>query len=122
MKTVMVVEDLEDQRDIYKCILEKAGYKVLLASRDTETFDLFHEFRPKVVIMDLHLGPNSLPGNKICKQLVAIEPATKVVCMSGNFEMFEPDYGFQNGFTACLAKPVDSADLLRVIGEAFAEG
>lgn len=122
METVMVVEDLEDQRDIYKCILEKAGYKVLLASCDTETFDLFHEHRPKVVIMDLNLGPNSLPGNKICKQLVAIEPATKVICVSGNFEMFEPDYGFQNGFAGVLSKPARTADLLKVIGEAFAEG
>ena len=120
-KTILVVEDLAELRDIYKQTLENAGYKVLLASHDTDAFDLFFKHKPKVVIMDLNLGPNSLPGNEVCKQMIAIAPGAKVICASGNFEMFEPDYGFKNGFCAVVSKPVTSAELLRVVGESFDE-
>jgi len=119
MEQVLVVEDQENLRELYKAILEKAGYEVLTARDDINAFDLFFEHQPRVVIMDLNLGLHSLPGNEICKQLITLEPKTQVICVSGNFEMFKPDYGLQNGFSAVIAKPVATTELLRVVKESF---
>jgi len=119
MKSILIVEDEISLRMLFTDMLVE--YAVLQASNDKEAFDQFERHNPEVVLMDLNLGPNSLPGNEICRQFKKLSPATQVICVSGNFEMFEPNYGFKNGFCAVIAKPVRAKELRRVVKEAFDE-
>ncbi|HEV7500720.1 MAG TPA: response regulator, partial [Vicinamibacteria bacterium] len=54
---VLLVDDLEDQRELYRQYLEFAGYEVAVARDGFEGIDRALSANPDVVVMDL-----SMPG------------------------------------------------------------
>jgi two-component system cell cycle response regulator DivK len=54
---VLVVDDVEDNRDIYAQYLAYKGFQVALASDGFEAFDKAYQLQPDLIVMDL-----SLPG------------------------------------------------------------
>ena len=120
-KTILIVEDHKNLLDLYVEILSPY-YEVITAQSDVEAFDKFFDACPCVVLMDLNLGPHSLTGDVICEQIMDLAPETKVICISGNYEINEPDYQKKHGFYKLLAKPVGPVELLAVVKAAFKEG
>ena len=112
--TILVVDDEEQQRDLMRRSLGRAGYTVLEAS----------DFHAALAVQEKHLGEIdlllidlSLPGGNgydLSKALLAVEPNLKVLFVSGLvganmckfFDMLVTDVHF-------LQKPFQSADLLR---------
>jgi len=116
---ILIVEDQQPLLDLYKEIL--ADYDVITARSDVEAFDKFFAKCPCLILMDLNLGPHSLTGDVICKQIMDLEPTTKVICISGNPEISEPEYGLKNRFYGVLKKPVRPVELLTAVKEALRE-
>ncbi len=54
-KTVLLVEDNEDNRIVYATVLEHFGYRVLEATDGAEGVRLAREQRPDVVLMDISI-------------------------------------------------------------------
>jgi CheY-like chemotaxis protein len=54
-KTVMIVEDFEDNRFMMKRLLEMSGYAVLEAVNGEEAVDLAVKEQPSLILMDLSL-------------------------------------------------------------------
>ena len=54
---ILVVDDVEDNRDIYAQYLAYKGFQVALASDGHEAFDKAFQLQPDLIVMDL-----SLPG------------------------------------------------------------
>ena len=52
---ILVVEDERAIQNVIKTYLENAGYHVLCASDGLEGLDLFREYEPRLVILDLNL-------------------------------------------------------------------
>lgn len=120
MRVLLVVDDEVYLLSLYKSIFEENGYDVYTATRDTEAFDMFYLHKPPVVIIDLNLGPNSLSGCEISKQMLTLRPETKIICVSGMMTMdflgAEFKYG---GFCAMVAKPVSAPELLAIVDEHY---
>ena len=55
MKRILVVDDEEDIRQLYKEELEEEGYEVELAERGVEALDKISRSKPDVVILDLRM-------------------------------------------------------------------
>jgi DNA-binding response OmpR family regulator len=55
MKRILVVDDEEGIRQLYKEELEDEGYKVELAERGEEALEKISESKPDVVILDLKM-------------------------------------------------------------------
>lgn len=54
-KTVLIVDDSEDNRFLYQTVLTYAGYAVLEARHGAEGVALAREHRPDLVLMDIHM-------------------------------------------------------------------
>ncbi|MBN1999068.1 response regulator [candidate division KSB1 bacterium] len=54
-KKILLVDDDTDMLDIYKPVLEKAGYNVKVAYSGTEGLQVFQEFGPDAVFVDLSM-------------------------------------------------------------------
>ena len=111
---ILIVEDQAPLLDLYKQILGPS-YEIITAQSDVEAFDKFFEHCPCLILMDYNLGPHSLTGDVICRQIMDLEPETKVICMSGN----SPEYDARNRFYGVLAKPVSAEKLLEVVEKAL---
>jgi len=54
-KTVLVVEDYVDTRDLMKFLLEGCGYKVVEATDGQQAVDAVKKLSPDLILMDLSL-------------------------------------------------------------------
>jgi len=54
-KSVLVVEDYEDTREMMRLMIEQHGYSVLEASGPYEAIDKAAEFHPDLILMDIGL-------------------------------------------------------------------
>ena len=54
-KVVLIVDDSADNRSVYEVILTHAGYTVLEARHGAEGVALPREYRPDLVVMDIHI-------------------------------------------------------------------
>ena len=56
-KTVLLVEDNEDNRIVYAMMLEYHGYKIIEATNGEDAIRIAHEEKPDIILMDI-----SIPG------------------------------------------------------------
>ena len=52
-KTILIVEDFDDIRDLMRILIEVHGFRVIEAADGREAVDLAREFRPDLILMDL---------------------------------------------------------------------
>ena len=116
-ETVLLVEDEEGVRHLAQRILEKAGYQVLSASCPAEATELFAEHRGHI---DLVLTDVVMPGSSgpdMFQSFAALEPALKVLFMSGySEESIVRQAGIDRGLPF-VQKPFTAGGLLRTVRE-----
>jgi CheY-like chemotaxis protein len=115
-ETLLVVEDGEALRILVKRILERQGYRVLLAANAGEALHLFESN----AVIDLILTDVIMPGGsgpELIRRLVAERPGLKVLYMSGYTEDAISHHGVLDPGIAFLNKPFSSESLGRKIRE-----
>jgi len=113
---VLVVEDADGVRELTRRLLERKGYKVLLAANADEALRLFEQ-HPSI---DLLLTDVVLPGAsgpELTKRLVEERRALRVIYMSGYTEEAIVRHGVLKPGVAFLHKPFTSETLGQKIRE-----
>jgi CheY-like chemotaxis protein len=112
---ILVVDDFEDNRELYAGTLEEAGYAVEQATNGQEALEKIGSVRPAIIIMDLSMP--ILDGWEATRRIKA-DPHTAdivVVALTGH----ATNYGLQQardaGAHAVLTKPCLPGDLLALI-------
>jgi CheY-like chemotaxis protein len=98
------------QKIIQLCFADEAA-EVRAASDGVQAIDLFHAWRPDVVLVDVLLP--GIDGYEICARIKQ-ESQTPVVLLVGTFEPFDFDRAEASGYDAYLTKPFDTTQLVRV--------
>jgi CheY-like chemotaxis protein len=119
--TVLIVEDNEDNRIIYRTFLEHHGYVVLEASDGEAGVRSVREHRPDIVLMDISMPV--LDGHEATKILKA-DPATAsipVVALTANAMTEDRRLAKEAGCDSYLPKPAEPrqvlAEVQRMLGE-----
>ena len=112
--TVLLVEDEEVVRTFATTALERAGFRVLTASRGTEALQVF-ERNGTVDVLVSDLMMPGMGGRELAERVVARSPATQVVLMSGYTE--EPAGGelADGSMPAMLQKPFPLTALVEAV-------
>lgn len=121
-KTVLVVDDEVPSLELFRFILEKGGYRAVLASHGTEALALAERERPDLILLDL-LMP-SMTGVEVCRRLKSASATSgiPVVFVSAVAEQSEVEEGLRAGGVGYILKPFDPDALLLKIGEALKNG
>lgn len=116
-RTVLLVEDNETIRHAFRILLEDSGYTVAEAGSGEEALDRASAEVPALILMDL--GLPDINGLEVTRRLRKAE-ATRdvpVIALTGRALETDEQACLDAGCTAYLSKPIDSAGLLRRIGE-----
>jgi DNA-binding NtrC family response regulator len=115
VETILVVDDDVALRLLVKRMLERAGYRVLLAASPEEALRtaLEHEGTIHMTLTDV-LMPGGMSGVGLAQRLRAILPGMKVVLMSGYTAEALPDEGLCPS-DPFLGKPFELGELLRIV-------
>ncbi len=118
-KTVLLVEDNEDNRIIYATALRFAGYHVLEAVTGTEGVRKARENLPDMILMDISVP--ELDGWEATSILKA-DPATKhipIIAVTAHALPGDQDRSREVGCDGYLAKPIPPAMLLAEVDRRF---
>ena len=116
--TVLLVEDAQGLRELAKRMLERHGYRVLVAANADEAIRLCSESETIDVLLTDVVMPG-LSGPDLAKRLVDLRPSLKVIYMSGYTDDAIVQHGVLSPGIALLNKPFTSEALGRKIREAL---
>jgi two-component system cell cycle response regulator DivK len=99
---VLVVDDVEDVRDLVALVLRNAGFVVRTAANGLEGLLTAYEMRPDVIVMDLTMPVlNGLEATRLIKATHATRES-KVIAYTGNGSI--PPL-LERWFVAIVSKP-----------------
>ncbi|MBI5892456.1 MAG: response regulator [Deltaproteobacteria bacterium] len=121
-KKILVVEDNEQNMELFCDILEAKGYKVFKAVDGEAGVELAKKEKPDLIIMDMQLP--QMDGFAAVK-LIREDPIVKGVCiiavtahaMKGDEENFK-----KAGCSAYIPKPIVIKDFLTKVANCMAKG
>jgi CheY-like chemotaxis protein len=118
---VLLVDDLADQRELYRQYLDFAGYEVAVARDGFEAVDRALHLHPDVVIMDLAMP--GLDGFETTQRLKALEATRSipVIALTAHGEL-PREWALTAGCAAYLKKPCYPHDLAMEISAVLQKG
>ena len=115
---ILIVDDEPQWRELMLDILKDCGNEVVVETA-ADGFEAGHKvagFRPHVVLLDLMMP--GIDGVQVC-QAIKSDPETssaRVICISGFIDETNEKRLKAAGVERCFAKPIDTDELLSVIG------
>jgi DNA-binding NtrC family response regulator len=116
--SILIVDDEERQREIYRDVLEGEGYHAETAPSGEAALRLLVQRRFDLVITDLNL--TGMTGVELLAAILQADPTVAVVLITGYPSIQSAIEATKKGVYAYLEKPVERERLLEVVGEIFA--
>ena len=108
--TLLVVDDDEEFRPRLARAFEARGYEVWQANGPPEALRVAREHAPELALVDLRMPDGS--GLDLVRDLLAIEPCTNVVVLTGYGSIATALEAVRRGATHYLTKPADVDEIL----------
>jgi two-component system, cell cycle response regulator DivK len=106
-KTVLVVEDFEDNRFMMRRLLELDGYRVIEAINGQEAVAMAERDRPHLILMDLSLPQiDGLAATRSIRQLDGLRDVPIIAISAHDTSDFRTE-ALAAGCNEYLTKPVD---------------
>ena len=120
-RTILVVDDEEDIRDLFKLNLERLGCKTIPACNGDEAIALYRQSLESgevidAIIVDLTF-PGGMGGKMIADNLRTLDPQVKIIVASGHTEAPEMRQCQDYGFNAALEKNFRCDNIRQVLEE-----
>lgn len=99
---ILVVEDEERIRKVIRSFLEKNGYIVKEASNGEEGLDLFYEWNPDLILLDVMMPKKD--GYEVCK-IIKSEKSTPIIMLTAKTQEEDEIRGLEIGADDYIRKP-----------------
>lgn len=121
LPVVLVVDDIEDNREIYAASLRKAGFAVETAAGGAEAILSAQMHRPAVIVMDLAMpGMDGWDATRRIRSLPGLEGVI-ILAVSAYVDSVSRRLAYDAGCNDFLVKPCLPAALVERIREALAD-
>jgi CheY-like chemotaxis protein len=115
--SVLIVDDVPDVTEMIGLFLKHAGYEVATADSATTALQLANEKTFDVIISDI--GMPEMNGYELAESLRTRSEyqGVPIIAVTGYSEYDDRGRALQSGFNAHLTKPIDPAELLKLMNE-----
>jgi DNA-binding NtrC family response regulator len=114
---VLIVDDEANIRSILAALLNKNNYKVEVADSGESALEVYSQFMPAVILLDLKMG--GIDGIKVMEKLdKQFNADCKVIIMTAHGEVRSAVEAMKKGAFDYLQKPFDNDELLAIISRA----
>jgi DNA-binding NtrC family response regulator len=114
---VLVVDDEKNQREIYRLILEDAGFQVTTAQSAEQGLRFSREQDFDLVLTDYKM--TGMDGLTLLGELIKQDPSIIVVMMTAHGSVESVKEALKGGAFDYLEKPIDREQLLKVVETAL---
>ncbi len=116
-ETILVVDDINHQRELASRMLSKLNYKVTTAASGEEAVEYLRTHKADLIVLDMIMDPG-IDGLETYRKILEISPAQKAIIVSGFSESERVKEAQTLGAGAYLKKPY----LIEKIGLAVRKG
>jgi two-component system, chemotaxis family, CheB/CheR fusion protein len=113
VRTVVVVEDQDDARQMLSMLLESRGLDVSVAADGIDGAELIERVQPDLALVDL--GLPRLDGYSVARRVRAANPHVCLVALTGYGQDADVRAALDAGFDEHLTKPADPDQLDAVL-------
>src|SRR5689334_15513007 len=110
MQTILVIDDDENLRDTIAVLLEREGFKALLAPDGRTGLEFAVMARPNLILADLRLP--DISGVEVCKRLRSASNPTPIIVLSAAGEEIDKVLLLEIGADDYVVKPFGTRELL----------
>ena len=103
-ESILVVDDMEDQREIASEMLQKLGYSVVSVASGEEAVDYIKNNSADLVMLDM-IMESGIDGLDTYKKIIEIHPGQKAIITSGYSETERVKEAQRLGATSYVKKP-----------------
>ena len=103
-ETILVVDDVKDQREIASKILKRLGYQVESVGSGEEAIEYLKQKAPDLLVLDMIMTPG-IDGLETYKRILEMNPCQKAVIASGYSETERVKEALQIGARSYIKKP-----------------
>ncbi|GBC79582.1 Autoinducer 2 sensor kinase/phosphatase LuxQ [bacterium HR09] len=113
---ILVVDDMEDNRELLRALLEPVGFEVREASNGSEALAVFEEWKPHVVLLDIRMPV--MDGYEALRRLRATEAGrhTPIIAITASAFREAEKKALASGFSGYLRKPFRAEELYQLLG------
>ena len=114
-KTILIVEDNEQNRTLLKDVLEYHGYLVIEAANGADEVDHAREHLPDLILLDIQMP---VMNGFAAIQALRDDPATRgiaVIALTSFAMKGDREKIMAAGFQGYLAKPIDTRELPKMV-------
>ena len=108
-KTVLIVEDESNIRELLRMYLEQEGYAVETAQNGSEGLRVFKRVHPDLVLLDLMMPV--MDGNQMIRELRTFSK-TPVIMLTAKGEMLDKIAGLELGADDYITKPFEMREVM----------
>jgi len=102
---ILVVDDMESQREISCKMLDKLGYKTKAVSSGEEAVEYLKENMVDLILLDMIMDPG-INGRETYERIIDIHPKQKAIIVSGLAEIDEVKKAQKLGAGQYIKKPI----------------
>ncbi len=122
-RTVLLVEDEHDTRDLLSRALERAGYRALAAESGEEALAVARrESTIDVVVTDIVLGGDDRRGLRLLTELRAVGVTAPIVVITAYADVDKVKTALNEGAAHLIEKPFGSAELVTALERVLQAG
>jgi DNA-binding NtrC family response regulator len=114
---ILVIEDQEDQAELYEAALKNGGYRVRNAYTGEEGIAEFKAHGADVILLDMTLP--EMHGAEVLREIRIISASVPVIIVTGETHARLREQCERLGVYGYLSKPVDFDELLALIKRAL---
>ena len=118
VKTVLVVDDEQLQREIAGQMLTSLGYSFDIAQSGEEAIEHLNESTVDLVFLDMLMAPG-INGRQTCEKIIKKHPNQKVIIVSGFSKDDDVKAAIQFGACGFIKKPYTMSTMGRAVKDAL---
>jgi two-component system CheB/CheR fusion protein len=114
-KCIVLVEDIDDIRDMLKAIMELDGHQVTTAADGESGYDVIRDQKPDVAVIDI--GLPGMDGYEVARRVRQDAGCkdVRMIALTGYGQQSDIAHALAAGFDAHLVKPIDPDALASII-------
>lgn len=116
---ILIVDDEESYRQIYKDVLESYGYTVYAAQDGEEAFALYEKHRSEIDLVVSDLMMPKMNGEELFQKLRAFNPSVKVILATGAIDLKAKTEFLNLGVGNIIMKPFSLDEVMTAVREAL---
>ncbi len=118
MKTILIVDDKAEVRELVEVTLRVGDYRILQAESGDQALEIARAEQPDLMLLDVMM-PGGMDGFEVCEQLKN-DPATKgitIIMLTAKGQQVDKEKGDKTGCDGYYTKPFSPLELLQKVEE-----